>query len=69
MIKITHKCKVLPLKLDCVFKQVSISTNLKGIHCYSTFSTRFSNNKTSNHPRRLEYTERNQAIAHARWLR
>lgn len=58
MINITHKCKVLPLKLDCVFKQVFISTNLKGIHCYSTYSTRFSNNKTSNHPRsRIHWEE------------
>ncbi len=37
MIKITYKCKVLPLKLDCVFWNSLILTNLKGIHCYSTF--------------------------------
>lgn len=47
MIKITYKCKVLPLKLDCVFWNSLILTNLKRDSLLQYFLTHFSNNMTS----------------------
>lgn len=47
MIKITYKCKVLPLKLDCAFlKTVLILTNLKKDSLLQYFLIRFSHNMT-----------------------
>lgn len=47
MIKITYKCKVLPLKLDCAFlKTVLILTNLKRDSLLQYFLIRFSHNMT-----------------------
>lgn len=47
MIKMTYKCKILPLKLDCfVFLKFYILTNLKRESLLQYFLTRFSNNMT-----------------------
>lgn len=69
MIKITYKCKVLPLKLDCMFWNSLILTNLKGIHCYSTFwhtSVSIWQGYDKNQWK-VENIDRNQAAAHAWW--
>lgn len=58
----TYKCKVLPLKLDCVSKQFYIWTNLKRDSLLQYFLTRFSDNMTRINE---NYTDGNQAVAHA----
>lgn len=68
-IKITYKCKVWPLKLDCVLRNSLILTNLKGNNCYSTFCHAsvtiwqgFDKNQW-----KFRNIVRNQAVAHAWW--
>lgn len=45
MIKLTYKCKVLPLKLDCVLKQFNIDQSQRD-SLLQYFLTRISNDMT-----------------------
>lgn len=64
MIKVTYKCKVLPLKLDCVLKQFNIDQSQKGFTAtvlFDTLQIQYDTDMT----RVNENTDRIQAVAHA----